>query len=240
MKRWGTIASVLALCMVLLSACKVEVKNKEESGTDVSDEINNPQTASEQESTELLYGDLVKPNGKDYWMFEEDNCILNDDDLAVYSADDTHLTNPSGVCVFGNELVITDQDANALYRYDLDCNYLGTVGKQGMAELEFNMPMALDVYDDQLYILDSGNYRVQVLNMDYEYVSEFQLNPQHYSNSGGIYWDLAVKNEKCIYVSTSGANGIETRIAKVDAAGQTDFEEVFLDIYVVIKEKYMR
>lgn len=229
MKKRETIAGIIVLCMISLSACKVEVKDhdKEDPVTGVKEEISEPQTAPEQQNTDMLYDDLVKPNGKDYWMFEGDNCILKDDDIAVYTAEDTYLTNPSGICVFGNELVVADQDANALYRYDLDCNYLGTVGKQGMAEVEFNMPMALDVYRDQLYILDSGNYRVQVLDQNYEFVSEYQLNPQHYSNGGGIYWDLAVKNENCIYVSTSSSGYLETRIARIDENGQTDFEDVF-------------
>lgn len=225
------------VCMIVISflgvmsltGCKigVEDKNEEQQNISIKDENSNQLTASEQQNTDMLYDDLVKPNGKDYWMFEGDNCIIKDDDIAVYTAEDTYLTNPSGICVFGNELVVADQDANALYRYDLDCNYLGTVGKQGMAELEFNMPMALDVYRDQLYILDSGNYRVQVLNQDYEFVSEYQLNPQHYSNGGGVYWDLAVKNANCIYVSTSSSGYLETRIARIDENGQTDFEDVF-------------
>lgn len=246
--KTGKSVLIFLSCAVLLSGCKFEIgaafsnnginSNGAEDNETENNETENNETENnraednetennEAESNETESNETSITQENDEVVMEENSCISDGTEISVYEREKTQLINPSDICVFGDELIVSDQDANILYRYDLECNYLGTVGKQGMAELEFNMPMALQVYNNQLYVLDSGNYRVQILNREFEYVSEIQLEPQPYFNTGAVYRDLAIKNEACIYVCSSGENSIETRIAKVDADGQQNFEEVF-------------
>lgn len=246
MKKYGKIA-VIFMSLLLLSGCRMRFAQKTADTEEHAVALDDMPYA---ETEEYENGQAIQqnPSAKGYIEFEDDDCIIPDEEISVYTAEDTQLVCPSGICVFGNELVIADRSENRLYRYDLDCNYLGTVGAEGRGELEFKLPMALEVYADRLYVLDAGNYRIQILDESYSYISEIQLNPQNYANGGGIYWDLAVKDEDCIYVSTSGANGIESRIAKISRDGQQNFADVFLghlcsyrgEVYAVNTMEYVQ
>jgi sugar lactone lactonase YvrE len=57
---------------------------------------------------------------------------------------------------------------HAVQAFDLQGNYLGTVGRQGRGEGEFWMPSGIFIDpEDYLYVADTYNARIQVFRLGY-------------------------------------------------------------------------
>ena len=47
---------------------------------------------------------------------------------------------------------------------------IGCVGEWGRKEGEFIIPLGVTVYDNQVYVCDRGNHRIQVFDLDLNFV----------------------------------------------------------------------
>ncbi len=110
--------------------------------------------------------------------------------IAVYSPDGTYLRSiasdeylqrPSGVAVNrdGTHLYVVDtggvsSDKHRVQLFDaLTGEFIKTIGKRGKEPGDFNLPLLASVSDSgDLYVMDSGNFRVQQFNPE----GEFQLS----------------------------------------------------------------
>jgi len=97
-------------------------------------------------------------------------------------ASGTRLSRPSGIAVDseGKRMYVVDTGAvtNEKHRvmvFDIEANkHLFDIGKRGMAEGEFNLPRDITVgVDGLLYVVDGGNFRVQVFKPDGTFVRVF-------------------------------------------------------------------
>jgi DNA-binding beta-propeller fold protein YncE len=140
-------------------------------------------------------------------------------DVKVFSYDgdyqrtiklDTELSMPTGLAITpdGKRLYISQtggvtESLHVIYQFDADTGKLQkTIGKRGRGDLEFNLPkgIALDK-DGLLYVVDSGNFRVQIIDPDKNVMlSEFGS----VGRTMGAFSrpkDIAVDSEGLIYVS---------------------------------------
>lgn len=114
----------------------------------------------------------------------------------------TNVRQPAGVCVFNNQVVVCDRNSHKLSVLDTDMNFMKEVGQLGSAPGEFMEPTGITAFGDNLYILDSGNSRIQILNSEFETIDTIALNPLVHHQGGARYLDIAVDAEGIIYVSS--------------------------------------
>ena len=81
---------------------------------------------------------------------------------------------PTGIAVdsAAQRIYVTDTLRNQIFEMDMEGSVLRKIGKQGTGKGEFNFPTELRLYGDNLAVVDSMNFRVQVLNKDGEYQYE--------------------------------------------------------------------
>lgn len=92
---------------------------------------------------------------------------------------DDSLLRPTGIAINKNEkrLYVTDTIAHRIDIFDLQGKALGSFGRQGGADGEFNYPthIAVDAAGD-LYVMDTLNFRVQIFDKTGKFLSKFGGN----------------------------------------------------------------
>ena len=106
--------------------------------------------------------------------------------------------DPCGLTIFNKQLYVCDQSNHCIYVYDLDLNYLRSIGTHGSGRGEFDTP--LDVKIDSagfMYVAEFGNKRVQVMDTHGQFVREFgQDGERKLCGPSGLY-----VADKHVYVS---------------------------------------
>lgn len=96
--------------------------------------------------------------------------------------------NIGGLLVRESDILISDKASDSIVVTDYKGKVLKTVGKTGSDALEFLSPSRMTVYNDEIYIIDQDNFRVQVLSKDLEFVRSIPiktadgLNPKFRKN----------------------------------------------------------
>ncbi len=139
-----------------------------------------------------------KHMGHQVFKFSPDGKILMTlGQAGVSGADETHFNGPTGVVVADNgDIWITDGHGgpqrgpnkenmfgsrggnNRLVRFSKDGKYIkawgGGIGSEGHGPLQFNDPHGIDIDSDgRLYIADRGNNRVQVLDKEGNFITQW-------------------------------------------------------------------
>ena len=80
---------------------------------------------------------------------------------------------PQGICINHSKVYVTQYESNSLNVYSTDGKFLNSVGKEGKGKLEFDSPrgVAVSNKNNRIYICDSGNYRIQCLNLNLKFHS---------------------------------------------------------------------
>lgn len=85
------------------------------------------------------------------------------------------IKKPTGIYCREEDILITDGEKDCVYSIDFDGNMLGSIGTTGNGEGEYLSPAAITGFEDEIYILDQGNNRVQILDKNLSYVREIVL-----------------------------------------------------------------
>jgi len=110
--------------------------------------------------------------------------------IQVYDADGAYLrsigdtkdfSRPSDVAVNadGSRIYVVDtggvkETPHTVHVFDGNGSYLFRIGKRGNKEGEFNLPLTATVGPDgNLYVVDTGNFRVQVFSPDGKFLKSF-------------------------------------------------------------------
>lgn len=117
------------------------------------------------------------------------------------------IEKPLGVLLREKDVLVCDNGKSELVRLGLDGKRLETIGKLGNKEGEFLNPTAIKEYDGNIYVLDSGNSRVNIFDEELNYVckivypevvtiTDFELD-----NNGNFYFscDPFAKTEARVY-----------------------------------------
>ena len=75
---------------------------------------------------------------------------------------------PVGICINHSKVYVTQYSSNSLNVYNTEGKFLNSVGEKGKGKLEFGFPRGVGVSNakKRIYICDSGNARIQCLNLD--------------------------------------------------------------------------
>ncbi|KAI6659471.1 PEP-CTERM domain protein [Oopsacas minuta] len=133
-----------------------------------NDELKRPQGVTVDDTTGDIYiADCIN------------NCVKVFDSTAKYmfkfgdSTGEGKMSYPRSLVICRGTILITHD--HCILNYALDGEYISRIGKQGNGELEFHYPrgIAINESNDDIYICDSNNNRVQILSPDFKYKSHF-------------------------------------------------------------------
>ena len=81
---------------------------------------------------------------------------------------------PRGVAIYEDRILIT-QSNHCILNYQLNGKFVSRIGRQGRGELEFNylFSLTIDESNGDIYICDLNNNRIQILNNDFSFKSQF-------------------------------------------------------------------
>ncbi|TGE34650.1 6-bladed beta-propeller [Desulfosporosinus sp. Sb-LF] len=84
---------------------------------------------------------------------------------------ETIIEAPGGLRIVGDKLYVTDIKKSKVLVFDLEGKLLKEIGSLGQKPGQFQAPNALTLdKDGNLYVVDTGNQRVEVFDKDYKYV----------------------------------------------------------------------
>lgn len=121
------------------------------------------------------------------------------------------LQRPVGIDVSadGQWLYIVDALSSQIHIVTLKGKLLGSIGKNGNGNGEFNRPTYMDVgADGKLYITDSMNHRIQVLDKEGNYLFSFGYLSQNIGGFGSPR-GIALDDDGNIYVSDTLFNAVQ-------------------------------
>lgn len=74
-----------------------------------------------------------------------------------------------------NNVYVTSCSSHDIYVFDDQGNYVRTIGELGQGQGQFYYPRAIYIYNDLVYVGDSGNKRIQILSTNGEFLEEIVL-----------------------------------------------------------------
>ena len=106
---------------------------------------------------------------------------------------DTKLVCPRGVALLSDNTVLVAAE-HCVKKFRMDGTFIASVGSRGSGKLQFNSPYAVagDERGKKIYVCDTNNHRIQVLNFDLSYHSSFGscgTGPQQFNTPEGIAID---------------------------------------------------
>ena len=77
-----------------------------------------------------------------------------------------YFKRPTGIAVdsAAKRIYITDTLRDKVFVLDMDGSVLQTIGRRGNGQVEFNLPTEVLARDEDLFVVDAMNFRVQFLN----------------------------------------------------------------------------
>ena len=107
------------------------------------------------------------------------------------------IIKPHGVAIISDNLILVSDGNHRIQKISMDGDCIASVGGRGSGRQQFNAPagIAISPITGQVYIADSGNHRIQVLNPDL-----------FFSHSYGIFnpCDMAIDSQGLVYVTDWG------------------------------------
>ena len=118
---------------------------------------------------------------------------------------DGEFIYPTGIAVTPDNYVVVSS-MNKVQWFTMEGNFVHAVGGKGTDIMEFDHPTDISVGNDgRIYVLDSRNNRVQILNGDATYNSSFAL-PKPSSEDDKPPSALAVNSEGNVYLTDASKN----------------------------------
>jgi len=134
--------------------------------------------------------------------------VFGADERLLHKFSDPHLKRPTGIAVDSVRglIYVVDTQEHQLDVLKLDGTWLRSIGKRGIAPLEFNFPLGVDL-DPQgnLYVLDAMNARVQVISPEGKFLRMFGERGTEIG-SFQIPKGIAVSPSGLVYVTDSLAH----------------------------------
>ena len=123
--------------------------------------------------------------GNIYIADQHNNCVKVFDSTGRYlfkfgdNEGEGKMLCPCGVAICGDRVIISH--SNCVLNYQLNGKFISRIGRQGKGELEFNCPFGLTINESNgdIYICDHYNNRIQILNKDFSFKSQFGKDILH-------------------------------------------------------------
>ncbi|HQI23178.1 MAG TPA: 6-bladed beta-propeller [Candidatus Saccharicenans sp.] len=103
---------------------------------------------------------------------------IAEDNSFHFGQDENYIFNsPAKLEVAGSNIYVLDSLDDRLRIFDLGGKFVGSIGQRGKGPVEFNHPQGLfiDPIKEKIYIADTRNLRVQIMNLQGKEASMLQL-----------------------------------------------------------------
>ena len=130
----------------------------------------------------------------------------------VTKPSDGGFNSPQGITTNSTHIFVSDTDNHRVQVFDIDGNYVaqfgGTgTGYGGSGSGEFNYPRGITTTSTHIYVADSQNHRVQVFDIDGNYVAQF--GSSGFDNREFGYPAGIITNSTHIFVADNFNNQIQ-------------------------------
>ena len=118
---------------------------------------------------------------------------------------------PRGVAVDRDDnIIVMDCENYRVQKFTSEGKFLVTVGTKGSSALQFNLPTGVGInsMNDKVYVLEQGNNRIQILNMDLTYSSSFGVSGSGDGQFTSPY-DIAFDSINNLYIVDTGNHRIQ-------------------------------
>ena len=121
---------------------------------------------------------------------------------------DEEMNKPVGICISQNKVFVTQNRGNCINVYELEGHLIKSVGSEGSGEVQFKFPLGLDVSDkdNNIYVCDCRNHRIQILTEELKYYSVLEITMLKYPRDVKITRDRVLvldENDPCMFVFNS-------------------------------------
>ena len=129
----------------------------------------------------------------------------NGDYLFMFSE---KMNKPVGICISQNKVFVIQVFGHCINMYELEGKLIKSFGSEGNGEAQFKHPNGLDVSDrnNNIYVCDSDNHRIQILTKELKYHSVLGVDLLEYPKDVKVTRDrvlvLAV-SDPCVFVFNS-------------------------------------
>ena len=118
--------------------------------------------------------------GNIYVADQLDHCVKVFDNTAMYvfkfgdNRGEGEMYYPISLAICCNTVLISQYDDHILV-YQLDGKFVSRIGNSGSGDLQFNFPFGLttDETNNDIYVCDCINNRIQILSQNFQYKSQF-------------------------------------------------------------------
>ena len=178
------------LCKLVERVSEIDYKSKTQSIISVCD------IGTDNEQLYWPRGVTVNHNtGNIYVADTYNNCVKVFDKTAKYllkfgdGKGEGKMSHPRGLLIHGNRVFVSH--SNCILVYELDGKFVSRIGSAGSGELQFNGPFGLstDESNNDIYICDYSNNRIQIISENLQYKSQFGKDTLHYPLDITLYKD---------------------------------------------------
>ena len=113
------------------------------------------------------------------------------------------MSFPRGLLIRGNKVFLSHN--HCILVYQLDGKFVSSIGSEGSGELQFNYPRGLstDEYNNDIYICDYNNHRIQIISENLQFKSQFGKDTLHYPHDIKHYKDsicILDESNPCLHI----------------------------------------
>ena len=123
------------------------------------------------------------------------------------------MENPAGIAIDGMDNIYVSSD-HKLQKFTSSGELIKCVGQEGSKEGEFDVPRGATLHNNQVYVCDRNNHRIQVFDLDLNFI---QSIGSHSKGRDEFYAPLDVKfdTDGYMYVAEHG----NRRVQVLDRSG---------------------
>jgi len=116
---------------------------------------------------------------------------------------DTMRNLPTSIALLNEKIFVSYGFQDDIQIFDLNGKFLSKFGNSGNQKGEFSRPMHISASNDLLYIADSGNKRIQVVDSEGQFVKEFSVP---ISNESDLEISLDISENKIYVINNKNAD----------------------------------
>ena len=192
------------LCKLVERVSEIDYKNKTQSIISVCDR------GTRNQQLNCPRGVTVNHNtGNIYVADNLNHCVKVFDNTAEHLSKfgdgkrEGKMSHPRGLLIRGNRVFVSH--SNCILMYELDGKFVSRIGSRGSGELQFNYPFGLstDESNNDIYICDYYNNRIQIISENLQYKSQFGKDALYHPLDITLYKDnifVLDQSNPCLHI----------------------------------------
>ena len=130
--------------------------------------------------------------------------------IGDFSLDDSDscMGHIHGITFYEDKIYSVKENADCIGIYNLEGKLLKNFGTSGKELGEFNSPQNIEIFDEKIYVTDNKNKRIQVFDLDGNFIFHFYMQKNESKNGFETPYDLEIYQER-IFVTLPKQNDIQ-------------------------------